>query len=87
VADDDSLDESLQDEEVLRGIIKKTIVGICDKKKNAYPNICAYGSRSTLDVDSMVEKTFNYMTTETLPMDLEGALNMVDCELGGGFGD
>jgi hypothetical protein len=83
---EDSLQESLQDEEVMKGIIKKTIIGICDKKGDAYPNICAYGSRSTLDVESITEKVFNYITSE-IPMEFQSALNMVDSELGGGFGD
>ena len=84
---EDSLHDSLQDEDVMKGIIKKTVIGICEKKGNAYPNICAYGSRSTIDVDNITTSIFNYMTTERRPMTLETALNMVDCELGGGFGD
>lgn len=84
---EDSLQDSLQDEEVLRGVIKNTVLGICEKKKDAYPNICAYGSRSTIDVDKIVDKVFDYMTAETMPMELTPALNMVDNELGGGFGE
>jgi hypothetical protein len=79
--------EQLQDEEVLKDIIKKTIIGICEKGIKAYPNICRYASRTTLDQNHIIEKTFNYMTSEIMPMALDTALNMVDSELGGGFGE
>jgi hypothetical protein len=79
--------EQLQEEEVLKGIIRNTIVGICEKNIQAYPNICRYASRATIDQNNIVEKTFNYMTSEIRPMALDTALNMVDSELGGGFGD
>jgi hypothetical protein len=81
----DTLDESLQDAEVLKSIIKKTIKGICEKGK-LYPNICSYSSRSTMDEEQIVTKVFNYMMAEVLPMELTPAINLVDLELGGGFG-
>ena len=83
---EDSLEDSLQDAEILKGIIRKTIVGICEKGKG-YPNICAHSSRSTLDMDEIITKVFNHMTTPVIPMDLTSAINLVDCEIGGGFGE
>lgn len=79
----DTLDESLQDAEVLKSIIKKTIKGICEKGK-LYPNICAYVSRSTLDEEQIITKVFDYMMDEVVPMELTPAINLVDLELGGG---
>lgn len=73
--------------ESLRAVIKETIVGICEKNINAYPNICRYGSRSKSDQYALVEKVFGYMTDKTIPMELEQAINMVDSELQPGFGD
>lgn len=84
---EDSLQESLHDEEVLRGIIKDTVIGICEKGIQGYPNIIAHGTRSKLDVEKIVEKILAYMTSEIMPMALDSAINMVDSELGGGFGD
>jgi hypothetical protein len=84
---EDSLQESLNDQEVLKNIIKNTIIGICEKGIKGYPNICAYGTRSKLDVENIVEKVLAYMISETMPMALDSAINMVDCELGGGLGD
>jgi hypothetical protein len=82
----DSVEESLQDAEILKSIIKKTIIGICEKGK-LYPNICSHVSRSTLDMEDIVKKVFNYMMADVCPMELTPAINLVDCELGGGFGD
>jgi hypothetical protein len=84
---EDTLQESLNDEEVLKDIIKKTIVGICDKNIIAYPNIIAYGNRSEIDKDKLIEKTLSYMTNEIMPMNLDTALNMVDSELIQGFSE
>ena len=82
-----SIEEKLQDDEALRRIIKKGVIGICEKGGHLYPNICAYGSRSPLDQDNIVEKIFSFMTSENLPMDIESALTQVDNHLAGGFGD
>lgn len=82
-----NIEENLQDDEALKRVIKKGVVGICDKGGHLYPNICAYGSRSPLDQEQIVEKVFTLMTSETLPMDIESALTLVDNELAGGFGD
>jgi len=76
----------MEDLEILKSIIKKTIVGICEKGK-LYPNICAHVSRSTADQDRIVTKVLDYMTTPVIPMELTPAINLVDLELGGGFGD
>ncbi len=73
--------------EALRGVIKETIAGICDKNIKAFPNICRYGSRSKSDQHDLVEKVFAYMTDKVIPMELEQAINMVDSELQPGFGD
>lgn len=80
----DNIQDNIQDDEALKRVIKKGVIGICEKGGNLYPNICAYGSRTTLDQDSIVEKVFKLMTSETLPMDIESALTAVDNELAGG---
>lgn len=83
----EKLTEDLEYKESLKQIIKETIVGICEKGIKAYPNICRYGSRSTSDQENIVNKVLRYMTSDNLPMSMEAAINMVDCEFEPGFGE
>lgn len=83
----ENLAEDLEYKESLKRIIKETIDGICEKGLKSYPNICRYGSRSLADKESIVNKILAYMTSEHLPMNLEAAINMVDCELQPGFSE
>lgn len=79
----ENIQNDLQDDEALRRSIKRGVIGICEKGGHLYPNICAYGSRSTLDQEQIVEKVFSLMTSETLPLDIESALTQVDNDLAG----
>lgn len=79
----ENIQNELQDDEALRISIKRGVIGICEKGGHLYPNICAYGSRSTLDQEQIVEKVFSLMTSETLPLDIESALTQVDNDLAG----
>ena len=83
----ENINEDLEYKDSLKQIIKETIAGICDKGIIAYPNICRYGSRSKLDQENIINKVLRYMTSDTLPMSLEAAINMVDCEFEPGFGE
>lgn len=83
----DNLQERIQEEEALKRVIKKGVEAICTKGGSLYPNICLYATRSTLDQYNIVEKVFRYMTTESLPMDIESALTAVENELTGGYPD
>lgn len=83
----ENISEDLEYKDSLKQIIKETVLGICDKGIKAYPNICRYGSRSKLDQENIINKVLRYMTSDTLPMSLEAAINMVDCEFEPGFGD
>ncbi len=83
----DNINSELEYVESLKKLIKETINGICEKNINSYPNICRYGSRSSLDKEDISERILKYMTSETLPLHLDSALNMVDCELDSGFSE
>lgn len=83
----ENLQDRIQEEEALKRVIKKGVEAICAKGGNIYPNICTYSTRSTLDQYNIVEKIFRYMTTESLPMDIESALTAVENELAGGYPD
>lgn len=83
----DDLNEILKEEEALKRVIRKGVQAICDKGGKIYPNICLYVSRSTMDQYNIVEKIFRYMTTESLPMDIESALSTVENELESGYPD
>ena len=83
----EKLTEDLEYKESLKQIIKETIVGICEKGIKAYPHICRYGSRSASDQENIVNKVLRYMTSDNLPMSMEAAINMVDCEFEPGFGE
>ena len=82
-----NINTELEYVEALKKLIKETIEGICEKNINTFPNICRYGSRSEFDKDDLADRVLKYMTSTTLPLNLDGALNMVDCELESGFGE
>ena len=75
----ENINEDLEYKDSLKQIIKETILGICDKGLNSYPNICRYGSRSKSDQENIINQVLRYMPSDTLPMSVEAAINMVDC--------
>jgi hypothetical protein len=83
----ENINTELEYIESLKKVIRDTVEGICNKGVSSYPNICRYGKRSTLDIENIIEKILKYMTNESMPMRLDSAINLVDCELQSGFGE
>lgn len=71
-------DERLKQEEILKNLIKDTVDKICDRKDPKFENICRYGSRSEDDKQTVINKVFELMTSDTQPSSLEGAVSQVD---------
>jgi hypothetical protein len=84
---EENINTELEYVEALKKLIKETIEGICEKNINTFPNICRYGSRSEIDKNDLADRVLKYMTNSVLPLHLDSALNMVDCELESGFGE
>ncbi len=76
-----NLQDNLNEEEILKGVIKKTVDDICSLGVEKYPNICRYASRSNEDKSKIVDDIFDMMTADTLPSTLLGALTQVDNKL------
>ena len=84
---DNSINDSLNEEETLKGIITDTVTGICGNNSAVYSNICRFASRSEGDKLKIVTDVFELMTKDTLPCTLQGALSQVDNSLNGWGGD
>ena len=70
--------DQLNNESVLKDIIKETVTDICTRGNKKFPTLCRYAKRSEPDKNKIVRRTFDLMTGEGSPMELNEALAFVD---------
>lgn len=70
--------EQLENQSILKGIIKETVDDICERGNRKFPTLCLYAQRSEPDKNKIVRKTFDLMTAQGTPMELDKALAFVD---------
>jgi hypothetical protein len=70
--------EQLIRESVLKDIIKVTVTDICNRGNKKFPTLCLYAKRSQPDKNKIIRRTFDLMTGQGSPMELDEALAFVD---------
>ena len=70
--------EQLIREAVLKDIIKVTVTDICNRGNKKFPTLCLYAKRSQPDKNKIIRRTFDLMTGQGSPMELDEALAFVD---------
>ena len=70
--------EQLIREAVLKDIIKVTVTDICNRGNKKFPTLCLYATRSQPDKNKIIRRTFDLMTGQGSPMELDEALAFVD---------